>query len=82
MKILRRISLIVGFLLLGGCVFRSFAIYNSFTRHRQLYATYSSPWYTDIIITIIITLALIAVIAVVNFIVGFIIKKRNNRSNK
>ena len=82
MKRLQKFLIITISLLLGACAFRSFAIYNDFTRHPDLYATYSSPWYSSIIVTIAITLVLIATITVIYFIVGYINKKRINKSDK
>ena len=78
MKRLQKFLIVIISLLLGACAFRSFAIYNDFTRHPELYATYSAPWYTSIIVTVVITLVLIAIITVIYFIVGYINKKRNN----
>lgn len=82
MKRLRNFLLVLIFILLGACAFRSFAIYNDFTRHPDLYATYSAPWYLSIILTVIFTVALIAIITVIYFIVGYIIKKLNNKYDK
>lgn len=82
MKRLQKVLIVTNFLLLVACAFRSFAIYNDFTRHPDLYATYSSPWYSSIIVTVAITLVLIAIITVIYFIVGYINKKQNNKSVK
>ena len=82
MKRLQKFLLVLIFLLLGACTFRSFAIYNDFTRHPDLYATYSTPWYSSIILTVFITLLLITIITMFYFILGFIIKKRKNKPNK
>ena len=82
MERLRRFLVVLIFILLGACAFRSFAIYNDFTRHPDLYATYSAPWYASIIVTVVITLVLIAIITVIYFIVGYINNKRNNKYDK
>lgn len=82
MKILQKFLIVIVFLLLGACALRSFAIYNDFTRHPDLYATYSEPWYLSIILTVAFTVVLIAIITVIYFAIGYIIKKRNNKSNK
>ena len=79
MKRLRRFLIVLIFLLLGACAFRSFAIYNDFTRHPDLYATYSAPWYASIIVTVVITLVLIVIITIIYFVIGCIIKNRNNK---
>lgn len=82
MKRLRRFLVVLIFLLLVACAFRSFAIYNDFRRHPDLYATYSAPWYSSIVLTVVVTLILIAIITVNYFIVGYINKKRNNKYDK
>ena len=79
MKRLRRFLIVLIFLLLGACAFRSFAIYNDFTRHPDLYATYSAPCYASIIVTVVITLVLIVIITIIYFVIGCIIKNRNNK---
>ena len=79
MKLLRRFLIVLIFLLLGACAFRSFAIYNDFTRHPDLYATYSAPWYASIIVTVVITLVLIVIITIIYFVIGCINKNRNNK---
>ncbi len=82
MKGLRRFLIVLIFILLGACAFRSLAVYIDFTRHRELYAAYSAPWYTSVILTIVITLVLIAIIAVIYFVISYIIKKRNDTLNR
>lgn len=79
MKRLRRFLIVLIFLLLGVCAFRSFAIYNDFTSHPDLYATYSAPWYASIIVTVVITLVLIVIITIIYFVIGCINKNRNNK---
>ena len=79
MKGLRIFLVFLIFLLLGACAFRSFAIYNDFTRHLDLYATYSAPWYASIILTVVVTLVLIVIITIIYFVIGCIIKNRNNK---
>lgn len=79
---MQKLLLVLVFLLSGACAFRSFTIYNDFTRHPDLYATYSAPWYSSFILTVVITLVLIAIITVVYLIIGYIIKKRKNKFDK
>ena len=79
MKMLRKILMVLILILLGACAFRSFAIYNDFTRHPELYATYSTPWYTSIIVTVVITIVLVLIISIIYFAIGYIIKKRNKK---
>ena len=82
MKGLRRFLVVLIFILLGACAFRSFAIYNDFIRHPELYATYSTPWYTSVIVTVVITILLVVIISIIYFLIGYIIKKRNNKLNR
>ena len=79
MKRLRNFLIVLIFILSVACVFRSFAIYNDFIRHPELYASYSAPWYTGIIATVTITAVLVAIILTVYFIIGNFIKKRKNK---
>ena len=74
-NLLSAIKFLIVFLL-AACSFRSFAIYNDFKRHPDLYASYSAPWYTDIVVTVIITTFLIA-ISVAAYL---IIKRTANKS--
>ena len=82
MKGLRRFLVVFIFLLLGACAFRSFAIYNSFIRHPDLYATDSTPWYWSIMVTVVITLALIAIPAILCCVIGYRLKKQKNKPNE
>ena len=59
-----------------ACFLRVFAIYNDFTRHPDLYATYSAPWYTSIIVTAAITAVMVVITAIIYLAVGRIVKKR------
>ena len=76
MKRFRKFLSIFNFVLIFACAFRVFAIYNNYTRHRELYATYSAPWYSSIIVTIILTVVMVLITTIVRFVVGQIIKKR------
>ena len=76
MKRLQKFLIVIISLLLGACAFRSFAIYNDFTRHPELYATYSAPWYTSIIVTVVISILLVLIILTIYFVIGYFIKKR------
>ena len=82
MRGLRRFIATLIFILLGACAFHAYAIYNDFTRHPDLYAIYSAPWYLSIIFTAVITLVLIAIIIVIYFVISYIVKKRKNKSDE
>ena len=75
MKRFQKILLILIFVQIGACLLRAFAIYNDFTRHPDLYATYSAPWYTGILVTAAVTAVMVLVTVIIYFAVGRIIKK-------
>lgn len=76
MKRFRKILSVLDFVLILACAFRVFAIYNDYTRHTELYTTYSAPWYSSIITTVILTAVMVLIVHIVYFVVGYIIKKR------
>ena len=76
MKRLQMFLKVFVFVLICACSFRVFAIYNDFTRHTELYATYSAPWYADIISTVVITAILVLSAIITYCIAGHVIKKR------
>ena len=67
----------VDLLLVLACAFRSLAIYLDYTRHPQLYAVYSAPWYTDILVTVILTAVGILITGIIGFSVGWLCKRRS-----
>ena len=82
MKRLHKFLKIFIFVQLGACAYRVFALYNDYLRHTDLYTTYSAPWYTDIIITIVITGIMVLLTWIACFVVGRVIKKRDESSEK
>ena len=76
MRKMQKVLKILIFVELGACLLRVLALYNDFTRHRELYATYSAPWYKDIIITAAITVIMVAITATAYFIIRGRVKKR------
>lgn len=81
MKGLRKFLGVFDFVLIVACAFRVFAIYNDYTRHPELYATYGTPWYSSIIITAVFTAAIVLITTIAYFVVGHIISKRVLRQN-
>ena len=62
---------------LGACSYRVFALYNDYLRHKELYATYSEPWYADIVLTVTLTAITVLITAIAYFVVDRIIKMRS-----
>ena len=79
MKLFQKILLILNFVQIGACLLRAFAIYNDFTRHPDLYATYSAPWYTGILVTAAVTAVMVLVTLTTYFIVGHIVRRCRDR---
>lgn len=75
MKRFQKILLIFIFVQIAACLLRAFAIYNDFTRHPDLYATYSAPWYMSIIVTAAVTAVMVVITTIIYLAVGRIIKK-------
>ena len=64
------------FVQLGACCGRVLAKYLDFVNHPEVYAYYSAPWYTGIAITVLLTAITLLLTAIAYFVVGHIIKKR------
>ena len=65
---------------LGACCGNVLRRYLDFVNHPEIYAYYSDyysvPWYTDITNTVIFTAITVLVTTIAYFVVGHIIKKR------
>ena len=61
---------------LGACSGRVLQKYLDFVNHPEVYAHYSAPWYTGITITVILTAITVLITTAAYFVVGHIIKKR------
>ena len=81
MKELHRFFKVFIFVQLGAFTARVFQVYNDYSRHRELYESQSAPWYTDIILTAILTAITVSITIIAYFIIGHIIKKRNQEQN-
>lgn len=64
------------FVQLGFCCGHVLQRYLDFVNHPEIYAYYSAPWYTGITITVILTVITVLITTIVYFLVGNIIKKR------
>lgn len=62
-------------------VFIGYAIYNiwDYNAHPQLYAAYSAPWYTGILVYGICTLGVVMVCLVVKAVIRYKVRKTGNR---
>ena len=78
MKILHKLIYSFIWIEILACAYRVFALYNDYTRHVDLYATYSAPWYSQIVVTVILTAVMVLITTIIYFIVGYIIKKHQN----
>ena len=63
------------FVQLGSSSARIIAKYIHYVKHPEIYASYSAPWYTDIVITAVLTAITVILTAIAYFIVGHIISK-------
>ncbi len=61
---------------LGACSGRVLQKYLDFVNHSEVYAYYSAPWYTGTIKTVILTAITVLITTIAYFVVGHIIKKR------
>lgn len=61
---------------LGACCGRVLQRYLDFVNHTKLYETYSAPWYTGTMLTVILTAVMVTITTITYFVVGHIIKKR------
>ncbi len=59
------------FVQLGAFCGRALAVYIDYARHKEIYYTYSAPWYTRIIIAAILTAITVTITAIVYFIVRY-----------
>lgn len=64
------------FVQLGACAGSVLQKYLDFVNHPELYAYYSAPWYTSITVTVILTAITVLLTTIAYFIVGHVIKKR------
>ncbi len=64
------------FVQLGFCAGRVLVNYIDYVQHPLMYATWSAPWYTGSLITVILTAITVAITTAAYFIVGHAIKKR------
>ena len=76
MKQLHKFLKIFIFLQLGSCCGRVLQRYLDFVNHPEIYAYYSAPWYTGITITVILTAITVLITTIAYFVVGHLIKKR------
>ena len=53
--------------------------YLDFVMNPEVYAYYSAPWYTDIVVTLILTTIMVLITTITYFIVGHLIKKRDQK---
>ena len=80
MKILQKILIVVIILLLISCTFHSLGAYYDFISHPEVYETYSAPWYTSIMVTVVITIISVLMLSIICFVLDYIIKKRNGKN--
>jgi len=67
---------------LGACSGRVLQKYLHFVNHPEVYASYSAPWYTGITVTVLFTAITVLLTTIAYFVVGRIIKKREqNETN-
>ena len=67
---------------LGSCCGRVLQRYLDFVNHPEVYAYYSAPWYTGITITVILTAITVLITTIAYFVVGHIIKKREQNKTE
>jgi len=82
MKGLHRFLKIFIFVQLGACFGRVLAKYLDYVKHPGLYAMQSAPWYVGIIVTVVLTAIMVTVTTVAYFIVGYLIRKREQRETE
>ena len=76
MKELHKFLKIFIFVQLGACCGRVLAKYLDFVKHPKLYAMQAVPWYVSIMLTVILSAIMIAITTIAYFIVGRIIRHR------
>ena len=76
MKGLHKFLKVFIWLQFGSCCGRVLQMYLDFLNHPEIYASYSAPWYTGITITVILTAITVVITTIAYYIVGHIIKKR------
>ena len=76
MKGLRKFLKVFIWVQCGACFGRVLQKYFDFVNNPEAYAYNSAPWYTGIIITVILTAITVFITTIAYFVVGHIIKKR------
>ncbi len=66
---------------LGTCLGRVLHRYLDFVNHPGLYTMQSAPWYTGIILTVILTAVTVTITTIAYFVVGHVIKKRQQEQS-
>ena len=68
---------------LGTCFARVLQKCFDYINNPNIYAYYSAPWYTDIVITVIFTAITVLITVIAYYVVAYIIKKReqNGKNN-
>ena len=66
---------------LGSCCGRVLQRYLDFVNHPEIYAYHSDPWYTGIAITVILTAITVLITTIAYFVVGHIMKKREQNKS-
>ena len=69
------------FVQLGSCFGRVLIKYLDFVMNPEVYAYYSAPWYTDIVVTLILTAITVLITTITYFIVGHLIKKHDQKES-
>ena len=79
MKQLHKLLKVFIWLQLGACCGRVLQRYLDFIQHPEIYAYYSAPRYTGILVTVILTAITVLITTIAYFVVGHIIKKREQQ---
>lgn len=68
---------------LGIAAGKSIAAYSHYKRHPKYYETLSSPWYTQLLASLLITAIIVVISVIVYMVLGKIIKKgKQRKTNK
>lgn len=79
MKELHKFLKALLFVQLGACTARVIERYMDYTKHPELYAAQSAPWYSGIMLTVLLFAATILITTIAYFVVGYLIKKRSDQ---
>ena len=76
MKELHKFLRVFIFVQLGSCVGRAGRRYIDYMRYPDIYEMQSAPWYSGLMFTLILTAIMVTITTIAYFVVGNIIKKR------